>query len=251
MTTDPAAARYRRRRRWPVLVVIVVLLIGTGIIWFQALKPAPSLGSGCNQPGPAPTTAAPTSRSSTSAKASSGATTSKTTASSTTKTTAVSTTLGTLTDKNTLANSRPADPTNLQVSVYNAAHQRGMAKTLSDEMRTVGFASIDKVDDDPLYPAHDLRCVGEIRYGPAGVFGARTALLMMPCAQLVVDNRVDASVDIAIGALYQFSTTSTAVKTQLTAIKQADTPPAVIEGQTMAERTPVPIPPLPTATCPS
>lgn len=232
-------------------MVIVVLLIGTGIIWFQALKPAPSLGSGCNQPGPAPTTAAPTSRSTSSANASSGAKTSTTTASSTAKTTAVSTTLGTLTDKNTLANSRPADPTNLQVSVYNASHQRGMAKTLSDEMRTVGFASIDKVDDDPLYPAHDLRCVGEIRYGPAGVFGARTALLMMPCAQLVVDNRVAASVDIAVGALYQFSSTSTAVKTQLAAIKQADTPPAVIEGQTMAQRTPVPIPPLPTATCPS
>ncbi len=233
-----------------MLLVIVMLLIGTGVIWFQALKPTPSLGSGCNHPGPAPTTAATTSRSSSAARAT-GTKTSKTTAIFTARSTAVLTTLGTFTDKNTLADSRPSDPTNLQVSVYNASKQRGLAKTLSDEMRGVGFASIDKVDDDPLYPAHDLRCVGEIRYGPAGVFGARTALLMMPCAQLVVDNRVDASVDIVIGALYQFSTTSKAIKAQLTAIKQADTPPAVIEGQTMAQRTPLPIPPLPTATCPS
>lgn len=228
-------------------MVIAVLLIGAGVIWFQALKPTPTLGSGCNPPGPAPTTVAPTSRSSTTGKASSGASTSASSA----RTTAVSTSLGTFTDKNTLVTSRPADPTQLQVSVYNASHQRGMAKTLSDEMRADGFASIDKVDNDPLYPAGDLRCVGEIRYGPAGVYGARTALLMMPCAQLVVDTRVDASVDIAVGALYQFTTTPNAVKAQLAAIKQADTPPAVIEGQTMAQRTPLPIPPMPTATCPS
>lgn len=249
VTSDPAAARYRRRRRWPMLVVIGVLFAGGIVIWFQALKPVPTLGNGCNTPGAAPTSQSATSRS----RTASGSTAAPSSASrSSTPRSTTPSTLGTFTDKNTLSRVRPSAPEDFVVNVFNASEQRGMAKTLSDEMRSVGFERIDLVDNDPLYPAYDLRCVGEIRYGNAGVASARTALMMMPCAQLVVDNRVDDSVDIAVGALYTFAVTSDEVKAVLTSISQAAAPPAVIDGRTIqATRSSQSVPPLPNVTCPS
>lgn len=254
VTTDHAAARYRRRRRWPMLVVIVLLLAGAGVIWFQALKPQPTVTGGCNKPGAAPTSESRTSRSTAQSTTFGGApfSTGKTSSSAaSTPSTATSTSLGVLTDKNTLANVRPGDPGRIPVKVFNASAQRGMAKTLSDEMRQVGFESIVEVTNDPLYPASDLRCVGEIRYGQAGVGSARAALIMMPCAQLVVDSRIDESVDIAVGNSYVFADTADPVKAQLKSIKDALIPPAVIDDRTAAPRSVLPIPPLPTASCPS
>lgn len=234
-----------------MLVVIGVLFAGGLVIWFQALKPVPTLGNGCNTPGAAPTSQAASSRSRSSGASSSAAASSRASSSVATRSTAPST-LGTFTDKNTLSRIRPSAPEDFAVNVFNASGQRGIAKTLSDEMRSVGFERIGVVDNDPLYPAYDLRCVGEIRYGNAGVASARTALMLMPCAQLVVDNRVDDSVDIAIGALYTFATTPDDVKAEFNSISQAAAPPAVIDGRTIQmTRSSAPIPPLPTAICPA
>lgn len=253
MTTDPTADRYRRRRRWPILTVLGVLFLGGGYIWFQALKPEPSLGTGCNTPGAAPATTSQSARSSAAtSRPSSGASRSSAAARTTATTRTTPTTLGAFTDKNTLAQVRPAAPDAFTLNVFNASQQRGLAKTLSDELRTLGFDQIGTVTNDPLYPANDLRCVGEIRYGNAGVASARTALMLMPCAQLVVDNRVDESVDVAIGALYTFDTTPDAVKAQLAAIGDAAAPPPVFDGRTVQlSRSALSIPPLPSAACPS
>ena len=273
--TVSAPERYRRRHRWPVLVVIAVLAVGAGLIWFQALKPAEAMSAGCNQPGPAPSSAPSTSRSSRSS-ATTGAsgtttskgtgkstaakttttktTTTKTTASKTTATTATSTatsTLGVFTDKNTLAETRPADPTTVQVTVLNASATRGQARTVTEQLRTAGFESITSPDNDPVYPASDLRCVGMIRYGPAGAAAARTMLLIMPCGQLVVDNRIDDSVDLVLGALYTPHDISDPVKQELAQIRDAARPPAVIEGQTASAKPLPPIPALPQAVCPA
>ena len=115
----------------------------------------------------------------------------------------------------------------------------------------VGFDSIRDADDDPLYPASDLRCWGEIRYGGAGAQAARTVLVVAPCATLVRDDRLDDSVEFAVGALYTDTALTDDQQAQLAAIRQASTPPAVIEGVTQAAP-PVPTTfPLPTATCPS
>lgn len=236
-----------------MLLVVAVLMAGAGVIWFQALKPAPVIASGCNKPGPAPATTVQTSRSATRTTTFAGApsTAGTPTTASSSRATATPTNLGVFTDKNTLASVRPANPSFMNVKVFNASQQRGMAKTLSDEMRRVGFQSITEVANDPLYPAQDLRCVGQIRYGNAGVGSARTALILMPCAQLVVDDRVDDSVDVAVGNRFVFADTSDAVKSELTSIRQAAIPPAVIDNKTAASRSILPIPPLPTATCPS
>lgn len=252
MSIDTAPERYRRRRYWPVLVVVAVLLLGAGVVWFQALRPDPSQSRTCNPPGAAPLTTSDTARSTASAAAdpaSSPAPDTPATSPTTTSVPSVNTTLGTFTDASTLAGVRPADPTTIGLSVYNASKVRGQAKAVTDEFRAAGFASILTSGNDPLYVASDLRCVAEIRYGPAGAAAARTVLILAPCAQLVLDGRVDDSVDLALGARFLYAPVSDEVKAQLKQIQEAATPPAVIEGQTAAPRPPAPIPPLPQAAC--
>ena len=96
--------------------------------------------------------------------------------------------------------------------VYNSSTVRGQAKAVTDELRAAGFESILDGANDPLYPAADLRCVAQIRFGPAGAAAARTVLLVAPCAQLVVDSRVDDSVDLALGGRYIYDSVSQEVR---------------------------------------
>ncbi len=251
MSPDSAPDRYRRRRYWPAISVIVVLLIGAVLVWFPSLRSNPENSSACNAPGPAPTTTAPTTRtqpSSASGKPT-AKTTAKTTASATRSSPQVKTSLGAYTDHQSLAEVRPANPATVLLSVYNASSVRGQAKAVSDELRAAGFESILDTANDPLYPASDLRCVAQIRFGQAGVAAARTVLLVAPCAQLVVDSRVDDSVDLALGGRYIYDPVSKQVRDELKAIRDAATPPAVIEGQTAAAKPLPPIPPLPQAAC--
>ncbi len=255
MSPDSPADHYHRRRRAPILIVIVVLLIGGSIAWFQVLKPVPAASTSCNAPGPAPTSASSTPSTTGSGAGGSVSGTARTTASTvTTATTATTksivTSLGSFASTDTLVGVRPADPATIAVQVFNASKTRGEAKTVTNNLRDAGFTSILGAANDPLYPANDLVCTAQIRYGPAGIAAARTLLLVQPCAQLVLDNRIPDSVDLSLGARYNYAPLSPSVTAQLKAIHDASIPPAVIEGQTAAPRPPAPIPPLPsTADC--
>lgn len=255
MSAD-SAPRVRRRNRWPILVLVAVLAVAGIVIWAAVLRPAPAAAAGCNEPGPAPsssTSPPATSGSAGSAAATSTAvTTSRPGTTSPTATAGASTTLGSFASDETLAGVRPADPGQVPVRVLNASSVTGQAMAVTDELRTAGFNQIGQQANDPLYPAANLRCYGEIRYGYAGLAEARTVLIVAPCAQLVLDGRADNSVDLALGALYQITPITTQVQTELTAIANAAAPPPVIEGQTISVRTPPPIPPLPDRTgCPA
>ena len=70
-----------------------------------------------------------------------------------------------------------------------------MAAQLGD----LGFAEAAPPDNDPLYPDGDMECVGQLRFGPAGQGAASTLALVMPCAELVRDDRPDDTVDVAVG----------------------------------------------------
>ena len=118
------------------------------------------------------------------------------------------TSLGAYADHESLANVRPANPSTILLTVFNASTVRGQAKAVTDELRAAGFESMLASGNDPLYPASDLGCVAQIRYGPAGAAAARTVLLVAPCAQLVVDSRVDDSVDLALGGRYIYDSVS-------------------------------------------
>lgn len=228
---------------------MVLLLIGSIIVWANVLKPPEAEATGCNEPGVVeeePTDsdeASGTDTGDTAATTSPAPTTSAT--DDTDTTTEISTTLGEFTDPNVLAGIRPADPSGIPLRVLNASTVTGQAKTVTDEFRSAGFAAIRVQDNDPLYPASDLRCYGEIRYGYAGLAEARTVLLVEPCAQLVRDDRLDNSVELALGKLYQVRAIDDDVREQLTVIRNASAPPAVIEGQTVSVRPLPEIPALP------
>ena len=250
MSPDSAPDRYRRRRYWPALTVIAVLLVGAVIVWFPSLRPNPENSSACNAPGPAPATTAPTTRSvSAEATSPAGGESAASSAAAPETTAQIVTSLGAYADHESLANVRPANPSTVLLTVFNASSVRGQAKAVADELRATGFESMLASGNDPLYPASDLGCVAQIRFGPAGAAAARTVLLVAPCAQLVVDSRVDDSVDLALGGRYIYDSVGQDVKDQLKAIKDAATPPAVIEGQTAAAKPLPPIPALPTAAC--
>lgn len=249
MSSDRAPEGYRRRNRWPALVIIGVLLAATAITWILVLKPEPAADNSCNTPAPAPTST-PRAGGSTAAGTDAADTAAQITAATTAAT--PTTTLGSITDKNTLRDTRPANPATVLLRVVNASTTPGMAKTVTETLRKAGFDSIRDADDDPLYPAGDLRCWGEIRYGDAGAQAARTVLVVAPCATLVKDaDRLDDSVEFAVGALYTDTPLTDDQQAQLAAIRQASTPPAVIEGVTQAAPSVPTTFPLPSATCPS
>ena len=235
-----------------------MLLIGGGVAWFQVLKPVPAASTSCNPPNltPLPTTSKPRTSGSAVSSAASRATgtarttTPRTTSRATPTTTPVVTSLGRFASHDSLTGVRPADPAVVTLQVFNASQTPGQAKTLTNELRADGFSSILGGSNDPLYFHGDLVCTAQIRYGQAGTTAARTLLIVQPCAQLVLDDRISDSVDLAVGARYDYQPLSAAVKAQLKAIHDAAIPPAVIEGQTAAARPQPVIPPLPsTAGC--
>lgn len=81
----------------------------------------------------------------------------------------------------------------------NGSTQRGLAVRIGFEMAQYGIAQTGVPGNDPRYPTGDMRCFGQIRFGPNGSGAARTLSLLVPCAQLVRDNRQDTSVDLALG----------------------------------------------------
>lgn len=241
MSLDSAPG-YQRRTRWPIVTLLAVLAIGGIVVWTQALKPTPEEASGCNQPGAVVQTSSATAG----ASQTSGPATRSTAA------TTAATTLGKFVEPQVLATIRPADPTGIPLRVFNASTVTGQAKTVTDELRAAGFSEIGQQDNDPLYPAADLRCYGEIRYGYAGQAEARTTLIIAPCAQLVLDGRLDNSVDLSLGKRYEVEPISKQVQAELATIRDAAAPPPVIEGQTLSVRSVPPIPPLPNrAGCPA
>ena len=249
MSPDSPAERYHRRRRAPILVVLAVLLIAGGVTWFQVLKPVPAASTSCNVPGPAPKVTT-TSRSKTTTAGPSTTGTAKatpTTTSTTATTTSIITSLGSFANANSLTGVRPAEPAAIGVTVYNASQASGIAKTVTNDLRSAGFLSILPANNDPLYPAQDLRCTAEIRYGQAGTAAARTLLLVQPCAQLVLDNRLLDTVDLSLGGNYTYAPLTATVIAQLKSIHDSTLARVVIEGTTAAARPQAPVPALPSA----
>jgi hypothetical protein len=100
---------------------------------------------------------------------------------------------------NALDNVTPAAPGQVQVRVLNASAQRGQAQTVSTQLLGLGFQQAASPADDPLYPKQNMTCVGQIRFGANGQAEARTLSLVLPCTQLIRDNRQDTTVDLAVG----------------------------------------------------
>ena len=170
----PPAPSYRRRRRLPVLVLVLVLAVAGGLVWTRVLNSGASETTGvkgCPAPAPPAADAEPPPP------------------------------LGSAVKPAVFADVAPAAPRDVPVRVLNANGQRGQAALVSAELVTsLGFAAApDASANDPVYVQQNMGCVGQIRFGPAGLAQARTLHLVVPCAELISDERPDPAVDLALG----------------------------------------------------
>lgn len=123
--------------------------------------------------------------------------------------------LGAVQPADALTRTAPAPPSNVRIRVLNGGGQRGQANLVASQLGELGFTEATDPTNDPLYPAGNLVCRGEIRYGGNGQAGARTVRLVLPCLALVRDSRPDDSVDVAVGTLFGEVNASKAAKTAL------------------------------------
>lgn len=200
---DENGRSYRRRRYAPAIIVTVVLVIVGVVVWVVALSDtqASSAPTDCNQPTPATSTPGETPAA----------------------TLAAPVRLDAVARADMLEVS-PAPLSTFQVRVLNASGERGVARSVADDLSGQGFnpAPDNPYGDDTVYPNRDLHCVAQIRFGPAGRAGAAAVWLAFPCAQLVNDNRRGTTVDVALGEYYKSSELSQDTLAALEVLRTAD-----------------------------
>ncbi|MEU0879823.1 envelope integrity protein Cei [Lentzea sp. NPDC005914] len=169
---------YKRRRPVPALVLFAVLLVSSVFVWVKVLGSAGDVDAAikCNAPGHVTTSATPEADS-----------------------TAPPPPLGTVLDHDALDRTSPVPLGEVNFKVVNASTQRNHAKTVATQFTELGLKQAAEPDNDPIYPAGDMSCRGQIRFGAPGSEAARTLSLLEPCLELVRDDRQDATVDIAVG----------------------------------------------------
>jgi LytR cell envelope-related transcriptional attenuator len=166
--------RYRKRRPLPAVILIIILGVVATVVWLRVMDTDAKLNSATHCAPPvvpsktssAPATPAPT--------------------------------LGQSLKNDSLDRTVPAPPGQALVRVLNAGSRRGGARIVTESLRELGFTQIAEPANDPLYN-DTMACRAQIRFGPQGTAAARTLSLVEPCAELIRDDRKDATVDMAIG----------------------------------------------------
>lgn len=169
-TRERGKARYRKRKPIPAIVIAGLLIVAAIIVWTKVIAKASDVNAAVACPTPTVTATAGKPKPQT----------------------------GTVLPYDALDKVSPEPAGDVTVQVYNASTKLGAATQASIQLKQDGF-QVPSAADDPLYPKHDMKCRGQIRFGANGESAARTVSLLVPCTQLVRDNRQDASVDLAIG----------------------------------------------------
>lgn len=198
----PAArSGHRRRRRLPALVLLLVLAVVVAVVWRQVLGSEATVAGASTCPAP-PT---PTAGSDPAAPAPAA--------------------VGATVDRATLQATVPATPRDTSVRVLNANGQRGQAALVSAELAQPQLGFVPAADtpsgNDTVYTDQNMQCVGQIRFGAAGLAQARTLALVVPCAELVQDARADTVVDLALGTTFGSVQPGAEAQTVLTALNAA------------------------------
>lgn len=205
----PVSARqprsFRRRRPLPAIILIVVLGVVATIVWIRALESSEKARAACAPPS---VTATPVSGQPPVPR-------------------------GDLLPADALDSVEPLPPDAVKVRVLNANGERGQAGLVAAELTgTLGFVMAAEPGNDPVYPAWDMTCLGQIRFGPNGDAAARTLSLVVPCAELVKDARPDDTVDLALGQQFEELRPNAAAKDVLRRLTElAAQPPDPNGGQ--------------------
>jgi hypothetical protein len=170
--------RYRKRRPLPAILLIVVLGVAATIVWLRVMDKDADTTSAthCDPPAARPSTSAPAKD----------------------KPPAPAPTLGQALENDSLDRTNPVPPNQALVRVLNAGSKRGGARIVTENLRQLGFTEVAEPANDALYD-DTMTCRAQIRFGPQGTPAARTLSLVEPCAELIRDDRKDATVDLAIG----------------------------------------------------
>jgi hypothetical protein len=91
-------------------------------------------------------------------------------------------------------------PPDVTVNVYNSTARPGLAQSVASTLEKQGF-SVGAVDNDPL--GRTVNGVGEIRHGRGGGAAAVIAAARLPGVTLVLDERLDGSVDLVLGHTFR------------------------------------------------
>lgn len=164
--------RYRKRRPLPAFLLILVLGIAATVVWLKVMSADNEVTGAVHCAPPVTTPTVPAGQ--------------------------PVPTLGKPLEPAALDRIDPAAPSAALVRVVNASSQRGEARLVTESLRGLGFTQIADPANDLLY-GEKMACRAQIRFGAQGTAAARTLSLVEPCAELVRDDRQDATVDMAIG----------------------------------------------------
>lgn len=196
-STDWRGRSFRRRRYLPGLILVALMAVLVMIVWAVAFNTNADEvhAASCNRPDTAgdPNTPA----------------------------------LGHQVD-GSLSSVDPAPLWNTRIRVYNANGQSGQAAHVAAGLSDAGFgqAADTPVANDPIYTHRNLQCQGQIRFGADGEAAARTLSLMVPCAELIEDDRDDGAVDLALGTLFSDLAPNADADAVLKALRVPDGAPA-------------------------
>ena len=158
---------YQRRRTRPILVMSIVLGVLMLVIWIPVIVVSSS--------GPQDISCSPPAEGSP---------------------------VGTVVDRSEFEDVTPTAPRDVRFTVLNAGDQRGQANLVSAQLGDLEFSEARPPTNDSRYPKGDLDCVGQLRFGQAGQSAASTLALVLPCVELVRDDRSGPGVDVVVGAAF-------------------------------------------------
>jgi LytR cell envelope-related transcriptional attenuator len=193
--------RYRKRRPLPAFLLILVLGIAATIVWIRVMNADDEVTGAAHCDPPAARSAA-----------TSGAAPVK---------------LGKSLENSALDRTEPAAPSSALVRVMNASDKRGVARLVTENLKALGFTQIGEPANDAVY-GEAMSCRAQIRFGAQGTAAARTISLLEPCAELIRDDRADATVDVAVGEEFDDLRPNRAARTLIEQMNDfsAQNPPA-------------------------
>lgn len=175
---DSQGRPFLRRRPQPWLIMLGIVTLICTIVWVKALTTTEhdTSAMACNSPSPATEPGAQPAA-----------------------------TLGQRVGPSRLQDVEPAPLAASRVRVLNANNQRGQAAHVAAQFGDLGFASAPgtQYGNDSVYVNGDLECTGQIRFGVNGRPAAASVQLVVPCAELIEDQRADETVDMVLGSLFR------------------------------------------------